>query len=84
MVLSFICCMKRNGNEVCALDANKLRRKIFENGFGMDVIAHVAEIDTALLIKMFFGHGIVTISDAIKLKEILALTNAEAIDIFLS
>lgn len=76
MVLSFICCMKRNQKEVCALDANKLIFKIFEKSLNIDTAA-------ALYKKISDGNAI-TIGDAMMLKELLNLTNLEAIDIFLS
>lgn len=76
MVLSFRCCMKRNQKEVCALDANKLIFKIFEKSLHVDT--------TAELYKKIINNGTVTIGDALKLKELLDLTNSEAIDIFLS
>lgn len=76
MVLSFSCCMKRNQKEVCALDANKLKVKIFEKSLN---------VDTAVdLCKKVCCDDAITIGDAIKLKELLELTNVEAIDIFLS
>lgn len=76
MVLSFICCMKRNRNEVCALDANKLIFKIFEKSLNVDTASEIY--------KRICGGSELTISDAILLKELLNLTDTEAIDIFLS
>lgn len=76
MVLSFMCCMKRNQKEVCALDANKLIFKIFEKSLHVDTAAE--------LYKKIINNDIITIGDALKLKDLLDLTNSEAIDIFLS
>ena len=76
MVLSFRCCMKRNQKEVCALDANKLIFKIFEKSLHVDTAAE--------LYKKITNNDTITIGDALRLKEILDLTNSEAIDIFLS
>ena len=76
MMLSFTCCMKRNQKEVCALDANKMIFKIFEKSLN---------IDTAVaLYKKLSDDDVITIGDAMVLKELLNLTNLEAIDIFLS
>lgn len=76
MVLSFRCCIERNRKEVFALDANKLIFKIFEKSLN---------IDTAVaLYKKLSDDDVITIGDAMVLKELLGLTNLEAIDIFLS
>ena len=76
MVLSFTCRMKRNRNEVFALDANKLIFKIFEKSLNIDTAAEIY--------RQISNGGEMTISDAIRLKELLDLTDVEAIDIFLS
>lgn len=76
VMLSFICCVKRNLEGVCALDANKLMLKIFEKG---------DSVDSAIeLFKVFCDCGQLSIADAIRLKEYLNLTDMEAIDIFLT
>ncbi len=75
-MLSFTCCMRRNRNEVPALDANKLIFKIFEKSLNVDT--------AAALYKKISHDEVITIGDALKLKEALGLTNVEAIDIFLS
>lgn len=75
MMLSFRCCMERNRKEVRALDANKLIVKIFEKSLSVDMAIE--------LCKASCGDQM-TIGDAIRLKELLDLTNLEAIDIFLS
>lgn len=71
-----MCCMKRNRNEVRALDANKLKVKIFEKSLNVDTAAE--------LCKKVCCMDAITIGDALKLKELLELSNSEAIDIFLS
>ena len=76
MVLSFTCCMKRNRNEVLALDANKLIFKIFEKSLNVDT--------AATIYRQISGGRELTIGDAMQLKELLNLTDVEAIDIFLS
>ena len=76
MVLSFSCRTKRNQKEVLALDANKLILKIFEKSL---------KIDTAAEIYRQISNGMeLTIKDVMRLKELLDLTDVEAIDIFLS
>lgn len=76
MVLSFMCCTKRNRNEVCALDANKLKVKIFEKSLNVDTASEIC--------KKICCNNAITVGDALKLKELLDLTDLEAIDIFLS
>ena len=58
------------------MDANKLIFKIFEKSLHVDTAAE--------LYKKITNNDTITISDALRLKEILDLTNSEAIDIFLS
>lgn len=58
------------------MDANKLIFKIFEKSLHVDTAAE--------LYKKISHNGEMTIGDALKLKELLNLTNVEAIDIFLS
>lgn len=68
--------MKRNRNEVLALDANKLIFKIFEKSLNVDT--------AAAIYRQISGGRELTIRDAMQLKELLNLTDVEAIDIFLS
>lgn len=58
------------------MDANKLIFKIFEKSLHVDTAAE--------LYKKITSNDTITIGDALRLKEILDLTNSEAIDIFLS
>lgn len=76
MVLSFTCCIERNRNEVLALDANKLIFKIFEKSLRVDTAAEIY--------KQISNGRELTIKDVMRLKELLDLTDVEAIDIFLS
>ena len=64
------------------MDANKLHKKIYEKGLSIDAVSKKSGVDIALLGEILFGHGLITIGDALKLKDALSLTNAEAIDIF--
>lgn len=58
------------------MDANKLIFKIFEKSLHVDTAAE--------LYKKIADNGTITIGDAMILKELLGLSNLEAIDIFLS
>ena len=58
------------------MDANKLIFKIFEKSLHVDTAAELYK-------KVSHGEAI-TIGDALKMKELLNLTDLEAIDIFLS
>lgn len=66
------------------MDANKLHKKIYEKGLGIDAVSKKSGVDIVLLGEILFGHGLMTIGDALKIKDALSLTNAEAVDIFLS
>jgi hypothetical protein len=61
---------------VCALNANKLLTKIIEAGLSIHIAVEVC--------NLICNPDKLTIGDAILLKELLNLTNLEAIDIFLS
>lgn len=65
------------------MDANKLYKKIHDKGLSIDAVSKMSGVDISLLGEILFGHGLMTIGDALKIKEVLSLTNAEAIDIFL-
>lgn len=65
------------------MDANKLHKKIYEKGLSIDAVSKKSGVDITLLGEILFEHRSITIGDAIKLKEVLSLTNSEAIDIFL-
>lgn len=58
------------------MDANKLLIKIIETGLSIHIALELRELLT--------NPGKLTIGDAMLLKELLNLTNLEAIDIFLS
>lgn len=58
------------------MDANKLIFKIFEKSLNVDT--------AAAIYRQISGGRELTIGDAMQLKELLNLTDVEAIDIFLS
>lgn len=64
------------------MDANKLHKKIYEKGLSIDAVSKKSGVDITLLGEILFGHGPMTIGDALKIKDALSLTNTEAIDIF--
>lgn len=64
------------------MDANKLHKKIYEKGLSIDAVSKKSGVDITLLGEILFEHGLMTIGDALKIKDALSLTNAEAIDIF--
>ena len=79
LVLSFICCTKRNRNGVIALNANKLINKIVEKGFT------ICDISNLLGIQKIRMNNVdsLTIGEVLALKNILELSDTEAISIFL-
>lgn len=66
------------------MDANKLKTKLSEKGFSISTVANLMNIRGSSLHKKLNGNDSMTVYDAMCLKEILDLTNAEALDIFLS
>lgn len=66
------------------MDANKLYKKIHEKGLSIDAVSKKSGVDISLLGEILFGHSPITIGDAMKIKESLALSNTEAIEIFLT
>lgn len=74
MMLSCIRCMERNWKEVFALDANRLIDKIVEKGLNVT--------DALFICNKIADQENLTIGDAMKIKEMLSLTNLEAIEVF--
>ena len=66
------------------MDANKLKTKLSEKGFSISTIAILIGVHNSLLHKKINGYEPITIYEAKCIKEILNLTNTEALDIFLS
>ncbi len=58
------------------MDANKLIFKIFEKSLNVDTAAEIY--------KKICNNDVITIGDAMLLKDLLGLTDNEAIEIFLS
>ena len=66
------------------MNATKLKTKIKEKGFSISTIAILIGVHNSLLHKKINGYEPMSIYEAMCIKEILNLTNEEALDIFLS
>lgn len=64
------------------MNANMLRTKIIERGFLLSEISEVLGLDTWTTYQKLNAHEKLTINEAVQLKHVLGLSNAEAIDIF--
>lgn len=82
-MISFNCRVKRDRNEVLALNANKLKDKIVEKGLTISKVSELACINRTSLYRKLNNHGKFTINEASRIKEVLELSNSESIDIFL-
>lgn len=83
LVLSCICCMKRNRNGVIALDANSLYQLIIEKGFTINGISDLLKIDHDNIYQKIADVSLLTVGETLLLKSILELSDSEAISIFL-
>ena len=61
----------------------KLKAKIVERGMGVEELAGILDMSTQTLYRKLRTPLSMTLMDAIKLKDILGLTDEEAIEIFL-
>lgn len=66
------------------MNANKLKAKIAEKGLTVAKTAELAGMRKSSLYHKMSGYERLTVSDAIRLKKALGLTDLEALDIFLS
>lgn len=66
------------------MNANKLKSKMIINGLTIATTAELMGINKSTLYRKLNGREKLTINDAVQLKEILGLTDLEALDIFLS
>ena len=69
--------------ERMALDANKLYEAIMNNGLTLNDISDFLGLTRVVTYRKLSNIKLLTIGEAILLKEFLELTNEEAIDIFL-
>lgn len=65
------------------MDANKLKRKLIEQRLNVAKTADLLGMNKITLYRKLNGFEKLTISDAIQLKNLLGLTDSEAITIFL-
>ena len=60
----------------------KLRGKMVEKGVNVETLASIMDIDRATLYRKFADGDKFTVGEAVKINEVLDLTNEEAYDIF--
>lgn len=66
------------------MDINRLRAKMLEKNLNVALLAELMDISKSGLYKKLNRPNTLTIRDVLSIKEILALSDREAIDIFLS
>lgn len=66
------------------MNANKLKGKIVEKGLNVAKTADLININRSSFYRKLNGFDAFTVSEAVKIKEVLELTNLEALEIFLS
>lgn len=66
------------------MNANKLKGKIVEKGLNVAKTADLIDINKSSFYRKLNGFDTFTVNEAVKLKEVLGLSNLEALDIFLS
>lgn len=65
------------------MNANKLKGKIVENGLNIAKTADLIDIHRSSFYRKLNGFDTFTVNEAAKIKEVLNLTNLEALEIFL-
>ena len=63
---------------------NKLKAKIVEQGMNVEALADAIGIDRSSLYRKLNNFEKITIGEAMKMKDALGMTEAEASDIFLA
>ena len=63
---------------------NKLKAKIVEQGMNVEALADAIGIDRSSLYRKLNNFEKITIGEAMKMKDALGMTEAEASDIFLT
>lgn len=66
------------------MNANKLKGKIVEKGLNVAKAADLIDISKSSFYRKLNRFDTFTVNEAVKLKEVLGLTNLEALDIFLT
>lgn len=65
------------------MNAFKLRAKIIERGMGVEELADILGMSSPTLYRKLRAPLTMTLMEVIKLKDILGLSDKEAIDVFL-
>lgn len=65
-------------------NTNKLRAKLVERGINVETLADLIGVDRSSMYRKLNNFEKITIGEAQKIKEVLGLTDGEAIDIFLT
>lgn len=65
------------------MNTNKLKAKIIENGLNISKTAELIGVSKSSSYRKLNGNDRLTINEAAKLKNILELTDLEALEIFL-
>lgn len=76
--------MQQIQREVTCMDANKLKNKMIANGCTVSKTAELLGMHKSSLYRKLNGFEKFTINEAAKLKDILGLTDLEALAIFLT
>lgn len=66
------------------MKVNKLRGKIVEQGMNIEKLSELIGIDRATFYRKLNNAEKITIGEAVKLKEVLEMSDSEAYDIFLA
>lgn len=66
------------------MNANKLKGMIIANGMNIEQIADEIGIDRSSMYRKLNSFEKITIGEAIKIKEVLNMSNEQAAEIFLS
>ena len=66
------------------MNANKLKGMIIANGMNIEQIADEIGIDRSSMYRKLNSFEKITIGETIKIKEVLHMSNEQAIEIFLS
>lgn len=65
-------------------NVNKLKAKLVERGMNVETLADLIGIERSSLYRKLNNFEKITIGEALRIKQVLGLTDAEAIDIFLT
>lgn len=66
------------------MNINMLKGKIVANGMNVEQLATAINVDRSSLYRKFNNADKITIGEALRIKEVLKISDTEAIQIFLS